>query len=88
MSLVEYDASNRIPVDSDTFYAMIMAAMRCADTFNLEKLKGAFPDTWEELQARYNAPRGLLPGESDAEGWRRDADGNLYEPGGEMVRAA
>jgi hypothetical protein len=42
------------------FYSLIMAAMRGADTANLAKLKAAWPDVWDELQRRYNAPGGLL----------------------------
>ncbi len=45
------------------FYALIQAAMRTADTDNLEKLKEAWPEVWRELQDRYNAPDGYLPGE-------------------------
>jgi hypothetical protein len=38
-----------------------MAAMRKADTQNLAKLESAFPWTYAELQARYDAPDGRLP---------------------------
>ncbi len=48
------------------FYALLMAAMRNADTRNAALLKKAFPDTWEELLARYKAPGGRLEGEEDA----------------------
>ena len=34
--------------------------MRRADTDNLRVLKIAFPDVWDELDARYNAPRAEL----------------------------
>ena len=37
-----------------------MAAMRRADSDNLEKLIEAFPKQWEELQVRYNAPAGFV----------------------------
>jgi hypothetical protein len=37
-----------------------MAAMRQADTDNLEKLQASFPETWDELHRRYNAPGGVL----------------------------
>ncbi|CAG0947788.1 hypothetical protein ANRL1_04556 [Anaerolineae bacterium] len=43
------------------FYACLLSAMRQADTDNLEKLKSAFPEVWDELRARYNAPGGVLP---------------------------
>ena len=47
----------------NAFYTLIMAAMREADTDNLEKLRQAFPDVHAELVARYNAPGGKLEGE-------------------------
>jgi len=43
--------------DADT----AVAAMRKADTPNTAKLKAAWPDVWAELDARYNAPGGVLP---------------------------
>ena len=46
-------------IDPDVF----MAAMRQADSVNAAKLREAFPETWAELDARYNAPGGILPGE-------------------------
>jgi len=42
------------------FYSIIMAAMRRADSDNLEKLQSAFPRQAEELQVRYNAPGGYV----------------------------
>jgi len=64
MSIYDYDASKAIAKDDWPFYALIMAAMRKADTNNAEVLRRAFPHVWEELQARYRAPHGgLLPGE-------------------------
>jgi hypothetical protein len=39
------------------------AAMRQADTDNLEALKSVFPEVFDELKARYNATGGLLPSE-------------------------
>ena len=63
MSLFDYQQGMRLAMASYPFYALIQAAMRGADTDNLGKLKTAFPDIWDELQKRYNAPGGLLPGE-------------------------
>lgn len=52
--------------DADTdFYALIQAAMRRADTDNLARLQAAFPDTWDELDARYHAPAGHLDGDRE-----------------------
>lgn len=63
MSLFDYEVSKRLARSDPPFYALIMAAMRCADTGNLERLQRSFPDVHAELEARYNAPGGLLPGE-------------------------
>lgn len=58
-----YDYKRSIETHNFPFYALIMGAMRQADTDNLEKLKDAFPSVWDELYARYNAPGGYLPDE-------------------------
>lgn len=63
MSQHEYEVSKYISLNDPPFYALIMAAMRQADTDNQIKLQQAFPDTWQELIDRYNAPGGVL--ESD-----------------------
>ena len=63
MSYHEYRESQEIAVKDHGFYALIMAAMRKADTENLFKLQRLFPETWQELRARYNAPGGKLEGE-------------------------
>lgn len=67
MSWHEYDASRDLAAQDPPFYGIIMAAMRQADDDNLELLKGCWPDVFDELQARYNAPGGLLPGEEEAD---------------------
>lgn len=64
MSYYDYIAGRSIAAEDYPFYALIQAAMREADTENLEKLKLAFPDTYEELMNRYDAPGGLLEGEA------------------------
>jgi len=63
MSLYDYLISQIIAAHDYPFYALIMAAMRKADTHNTIRLKSVFPNTWQELQDRYNAPAGRLPGE-------------------------
>lgn len=68
MGYFEYRGSQELALKAGTlagngFYSLIMAAMREADTDNLELLKSAFPETFIELQARINAPGGFLPGE-------------------------
>lgn len=41
-----------------SFEALIMAAMRKADTENMSKLRSAFPEIAYELQTRFNLPNG------------------------------
>lgn len=65
MSLFDYRESIAITRDDPSFSALIMAAMRKADTRHLEALKAAFPDIWAEIEARYAAPAGRLPGEPE-----------------------
>jgi hypothetical protein len=64
MSRYDYEASKAIGAQDWPFYALIMAAMRQADSYNANELRHAWPEVWDELQARYNAPGGLLAGES------------------------
>ena len=64
MSRFDYDASKKIFLEDPPFYALIMAAMRKADTHNVILLANAFPEVWTELAKRYNAPGGLLDGET------------------------
>lgn len=64
MSLYDYKVSIELESQDFPFYALIMAAMRGADSNNIEKLKYVFPEIWEELKARYNAPGGLLIGDT------------------------
>jgi len=63
MSLYDYKVSQEIASCGYPFYSLIMAAMRQADTDNAELLRKTFPQVWNELFARYNAPGGLLPEE-------------------------
>lgn len=67
MSYHEYAASLDIAVKDYPFYALIMAAMRQADSDNLARLQVVFPAIYVELQARYNSNVGPKMGmlESD-----------------------
>ena len=60
MSRYDYEASKAIVAQDWPFYALIMAAMRQADTQTAYTLRNAWPHVWDELQARYNAPGGRL----------------------------
>jgi len=62
VSWYDYRESMRFGPDPN-FYALIMAAMRKADTFNAMRLRAAFPDVWDEVQARYSAPGGVIEGD-------------------------
>lgn len=61
MSLYDYERSRELARQDVPFHALIMAAMRRADSDNAAVLRAMWPDTWDELQARYNAPGGRLP---------------------------
>ena len=63
MSLFDYRVSMDLASKDLPFYALIMAAMRQADTANAHALAVTFPKVWEELQARYNANLGMLEGD-------------------------
>lgn len=67
MSLFDYQQSRYLQGEGN-FYSLLMAAMRCADSDNLRKLRLAFPEVEAELRERYNAPGGAIaadePGES------------------------
>lgn len=60
MSMYDYEVSKEIDRQDYPFHALIMAAMRKADSGNLEKLRAAWPAVWNELHARYHEPGGAL----------------------------
>ena len=64
MSRFDYEASKEIIMEDPPFYALIMAAMRKADSDNVILLANAFPEVWTELAKRYHGPGGLLDGET------------------------
>ena len=76
-SLWDYHESKKLVVEDVPFHTALMYLFRKADTNNLARLRSAFPGYYEELQARYMAPHGLIsPGES----WgslRMNADGEI-----------
>ena len=67
MSKYDYDMSRQLVRDEPPFYALVMAAMRAADSENIERLRSAFPDVYEELVSRYNAPGGVLASDRPAD---------------------
>ena len=60
MSLHDYQTSKLIAEADPSFAALIMAALRKADTYNARLLREAWPDICAEMQARYDAPGGML----------------------------
>jgi hypothetical protein len=66
MSKFDYDVSREIAAKDYPFYALIMAAYRKADTGNQLALELGFPGVIRELQARYDAPGGVLPTDPEA----------------------
>jgi hypothetical protein len=72
MSIYNYWDSQEIALGDPSFYGIVMAAMRKADSFNSAKLIAAFPEVYDELLERYNAPGGALTdGEFDIAEERR-----------------
>lgn len=63
MSWHEYLESERLGYEQVPFYALIMAAMRKADSLNNFKLQREWPEVYEEFKKRYNAPGGKLEGD-------------------------
>jgi hypothetical protein len=81
VSRYDYEVSQQIALHDFPFAALIMAAMRQADTQNMAALRAAFPGVAAELEARYHAPGGLLPGEAGPQA-RQEASTDEMCPGG------
>jgi len=60
ISLYEYEESQEISTKGYQFYALLGALMRDADTDNTAKLRAAWPEFWESMLHRYNAPLGVV----------------------------
>ena len=60
VSIYNYWDSQEIAKEDPSFYGIVMAAMRKADSYNSAKLIAAFPEVYDELLQRYNAPGGAL----------------------------
>lgn len=65
MTIIDYIWSRTLDshLDNIPFYALVMLAMRRADSDNMAALEQAFPEIARDLRDRYNAPAGML--ESD-----------------------
>jgi len=64
MSLYDYCLSLEISKHDPSFYALIISAMRKADTTNMYKLRTMWPELYDEFKRRYHAPGGILPEDS------------------------
>lgn len=65
MSRFHYQASEWVAAEDHPIEVLIMAAMRQADAVNAVKLRGAFPEIWQGLAARYNSVGGILPSDPE-----------------------
>lgn len=66
MSMYDYKMSISISKEDYPFYSLIMAAMRQADDENLYWLQYCWPGVWNEFEARYNSPGGILQGDDES----------------------
>lgn len=58
----DYRDSQRLDGEVEaSYYALLMLVMRRSDTANAAKLRAAFPEVYETLRRRYDAPGGVLP---------------------------
>lgn len=70
----DYRDSLRLDGEVDaSYYALLMLVMRRSDSANAAKLKAAFPEVYDTLKRRYDAPGGVLP--EDGEHIKRHALG-------------
>jgi hypothetical protein len=65
MSLYDFQKAFLLYRSDEPFYSLIMAAMLKSDDINKAKLQAAWPEVWEELDARYHSRGGRLPGDDD-----------------------
>jgi hypothetical protein len=61
MGLHEYLYSKTLDRYDSPFYALLFQLMRRADTDNIEKIRQAWPEKYEEFSRRYHAKGGVLP---------------------------
>jgi len=63
VTLYDYQKSKEIAAKDYPFNALIMAAMRQADTNNMALLNLVYPHIYQEFMERYNAPGGMIEGD-------------------------
>lgn len=80
MSHHAYRVSAKLAQMDPPFEALIMAALRRADSGNAERIRAAWPEIADEAQARYDAPAGVLATDPDAvETLARMADPDAFD---------
>lgn len=87
MTVHDYQHARGIESAAPSLRSLLMAAMLRATDTDEAILRSHFRDVYDELRVRFDAPRGLLAGEKDGDGWFRDDDGVLYNDDGEAVPA-
>lgn len=75
VDLADYKRGVEVARQGEPFYALLTAALLVADSHNALAMRRAFPAEVRCIDWRYNAPGGLLPGETSADGVRLTADG-------------
>lgn len=63
MNHEDYLEGLEISTKSYSFYGLLCAMIRQADSENLRKIECEWPDEVEIFRRRYDAPGGFLPGE-------------------------
>ncbi|MGH3783979.1 MAG: hypothetical protein ACRDRO_26025 [Pseudonocardiaceae bacterium] len=63
MSRFDYEVALTLRTAGTPFYGLLMAAVLSSDPHNRALLRAVFPDVFDELAARENAPGGHLPGD-------------------------
>ncbi len=67
MSLYDYHYSQKLALEDPPLDALIMAAIRKADSTNMARLEAGFPELVTEMRARYNAPLGVIPEDGEVD---------------------
>ena len=83
MSYHEYKVSQELHKQRVPFYSLIMEALRAAYSYNAVKIRAMWPEKSAEMQARYDAPGGVL--DTDPDDLKLTVWGQLTNPRGEGV---
>ena len=80
MGLHSYHYSRKLANLDPPFESLIFAAIRKADSVNMERLEASFPELVAEMKLRYNARLGVIPedGELDLDALAEQINAMLY----------